>query len=259
MSVSEKSTNRTVGDPENNNDMSLCDLKQIREHLSDDEKNPWCWLFYGDSITHGAAHTHGWRSFPEIFAERIRWEIQHRQDIVINTGISGNTSDDLLREYDWRCRHWQPQVVFLLIGTNDIVKKDNIALFSDNLAQLVQLVRADGAIPILQTYPPIQKLQENPQYLKRYREMPDYNKAIRKIAQRGNIILIDHDRRWRKFASDPEALAARLGEPIHPGALGHLEMAKEIFRCLKIYDPESECCHPCGIPWSIPPIKDGQD
>ena len=103
---------------------------------------------------------------------------------------------------------------------------------------------------------PIQKLQENPQYLKRYREMPDYNEAIRKIAQQEHVILIDHDRRWRKFASDPEALAARLGEPIHPGALGHLEMAKEIFQCLGICDPEANSCNPVGIPFSIPPIKE---
>ena len=235
------------------------DLNRIREHFADEGKTPWCWLFYGDSITHGASHTHGWRSFPEIFAERVRWEIRFLQDIVINTGISGNTSADLLQDYDWRCRHWQPQVVFLLIGTNDIVKLRDLGQYRANLLKLVSQIRADGAIPVLQTYPPIQKIPNNSNYLKRYAEMPAYNETVRETAQKEEIILVDHDRAWRSFASDPVALAERLGESIHPGALGHLEMAKEIFRCLEIYDPEAKCCHPCGMPWSIPPVSEQQD
>ena len=119
---------------------------------------------------------------------------------------------------------------------------------------LVRQFRVDGAIPILQTYSLIQKVPNNPRYWKRYVELPDYNEVIRQTAQKEGVILIDHDLHWRKEASDPEILAAWLGESIHPGAFGHLEMAKEIFRCLEIYDPEAECCHPSGIPWSIPPV-----
>ena len=47
-------------------------------------------MFTGDSITHGALHTMGWRSYPEHFAERVRWELGRMRDIVINTGISGD-------------------------------------------------------------------------------------------------------------------------------------------------------------------------
>ena len=224
----------------------------VRHFAGPDAADPWCWLFYGDSITHGAAHTHGWLSFPEIFSERVRWEIHHMHDVVINTGISGNTSADLLHDYDWRVRHWHPQSVFLLIGINDIVKLDDLDRYRENLLRLVAQIREDGAIPILQTYPPIQKHPEIPGYWKRYRELPAYHEAIRQIAQREDVILIDHARRWQDFASDPVALAARLGEPIHPGALGHLEMAKEIFRTFGVYDPEANTSNPVGIPFSIP-------
>ena len=230
------------------------DLAAIHAHLKAESKEPWTWLFYGDSITHGATHTHGWRSFPEIFAERIRWELQHRLDVVINTGISGNTSDDLLREYDWRCRHWQPDAVFLLIGTNDIVKIDNICLYRQNLKELVHRLREDHAIPVIQTYPPVQKVPDNDAYLKRLREMPAYNDVIREVAAEESVVLVDHDRAWRPFASDPAALAELLGEPIHPGALGHLEMAGEIFRTFGIYDPAAPGNNPAGTPMSIAPF-----
>lgn len=231
------------------------DLDRIRGHFSsENDECPWCWLFYGDSITHGAKHTHGWRSFPEIFAERVRWELRRRQDIVINAGYSGNTTDDLLKEYDWRCRHWHPDAVFLLIGINDIVKLDNRELFRSNLIRLTRQFRADGAIPVLQTCSTIQKHPENPGYWKRYQELPAYNEMIRETAREEEVILIDHDRHWREKASDPEILASWLGERIHPGALGHLEMAKEIFRSLDIFDPDSDCCNPRGTFWSVPPV-----
>src|SRR5262245_38050003 len=43
---------------------------------------PVTWVFTGDSITHGALHTRGWRSYPEHFAERVRWELKRMRDIV---------------------------------------------------------------------------------------------------------------------------------------------------------------------------------
>ena len=55
------------------------DFEKISTHLKTNASAPWTWLFYGDSITHGAAHTHGFRAFPEIFAERR--EFRHSQII----------------------------------------------------------------------------------------------------------------------------------------------------------------------------------
>ncbi|NLF93034.1 MAG: hypothetical protein GX564_04015 [Oligosphaeraceae bacterium] len=231
------------------------DLQCIREHLTGAKKEPWTWLFYGDSITHGAAHTCGWRSFPEIFGERVRWELRLTWDVVINTAISGNSTAELTNplQYEWLVRCRKPNVVMVLIGTNDIIKLDDIDLFRENLTRLVRWIRIDGAIPILQTYGTIQKIPENRNYVKRLQEMPAYNDAIRKTAAAEDVILIDHDLVWQKEAADPDVLAAWLGEPIHPGAKGHLEYGKEIFRKLDIFDPKCGCCNPVGVPFSIPP------
>ena len=37
---------------------------------------PVKWLFYGDSITHGAVHTFGARDYTEHFTERVRFELK---------------------------------------------------------------------------------------------------------------------------------------------------------------------------------------
>jgi len=49
------------------------DLERIHEILRDSK--PYIWVFTGDSITHGAKHTAGQRSYSEIFEERLRWEM----------------------------------------------------------------------------------------------------------------------------------------------------------------------------------------
>src|SRR5690606_6142179 len=77
--------------------------KELVSQLLKDKK-PLNWLFTGDSITQGAKHTHGYRSYPDIFAERIRWELGRVRDIIINTGISGNTTQTIIDDFDWRVK-----------------------------------------------------------------------------------------------------------------------------------------------------------
>ncbi len=136
---------KTVGKEEN-------DLKQIKEWIANKGK-PLIWVFTGDSITQGAKHTGGYRSYPEIFAERIRWEMNRTRDIVINTGISGNTTKNILSDFDWRIGQFKPSVVSLMMGTNDCSNNKDISLnlFEDNLHSLITSIRELKAIPILQT------------------------------------------------------------------------------------------------------------
>ncbi len=64
-------------------------LEQIKKRMQ--SSVPMKWLFTGDSITHGALHTWGYRDYTEHFSERLRYEIGRPRDIVIKTGISGWT------------------------------------------------------------------------------------------------------------------------------------------------------------------------
>src|SRR6185369_2185909 len=71
---------------------------------------PTTWVFTGDSITHGALFTEGWRSFPEHFAERVRWELRRFHDVVINTGVCGERSGGLLANLESRMLRFHPDV-----------------------------------------------------------------------------------------------------------------------------------------------------
>ncbi len=233
------------------------DYQTIQDHMHNKVPGNWIWLFYGDSITHGAKHTYGWRSFPEIFAERLRYECGKPWDVVINTGISGDTSLGLINPngYQWRVRQFHPNVVLILIGCNDIVRPNHGTVddFKQRLMKLVDMVREDGAVPVLQTYNTIMDIKDpgNDGWLKsvvqRYNEFPAYDKAIREAAAEKDTILIDHYSHWKKYASDPEVLNFWLGETIHPGGKGHLEMANLIFKGLGMYEPVGFCSrNPAG-------------
>src|SRR5690606_27446293 len=130
------------------------DLEKLKMILKG--KDPNIWLFTGDSITHGAKHTHGHRSYPEVFQERVRWEISRVRDIVINTGISGNAAGDILSDFEWRVARFQPDAVSVMVGTNDCARQGMTPVrYEQNVSELVQRIRAIGAIPILHTPNPI--------------------------------------------------------------------------------------------------------
>ena len=112
------------------------DADRLREILAGP---PVTWVFLGDSITQGVAHTHGRRGYVEHFAERVRGELGRRGDAVINSGVSGATTEDLLPEFHWRAGRFAPDVVFVMFGTNDILAgEDGVRGFRYRLDQIVQ-------------------------------------------------------------------------------------------------------------------------
>ena len=215
------------------------DLDRIRELLK--QKAPVKWLFTGDSITAGVGHTHGYRSYPEIFGERIRMGLQHKRDIVINTGVSGDTSQDILDDFDWRITQFKPAVVSLMIGTNDCAKKEmSTEIFEANLNTLLIKIRKLGAIAILQT-PNMIIVEKAPERTNLF----DYIAVIQNIAKKGKLILVDNWTYWRETLQiDPEVNVFKnwLNDPLHPNGTGHSEIARLMFKELSIFDPADPTC-----------------
>lgn len=225
------------------------DLEAIKKHVNrTGEAAEWTWVFFGDSITHGALHTYGWRSFVEIFEERLRFEIGHVMDYVINSGNNGDNSGSCLKEhhYQRRVARYQPQVVIILIGCNDIVTTP-IPTVKSNITQFVQRLRGDGIIPVLQTYNTI-KFIENPDsdYIRRimirHGKFDEFNDVLRQIAAEQDVILVDNYKRWKFYTAEPSIMNFWTDDPLHPSARGHLEIANEILRTFGIYDTASKCC-----------------
>lgn len=201
------------------------------------------WVFTGNSITQGAKHTHGMRSFPEIFAERIRWEMHRTSDFIINTAFSGNTTEDIIKNFDHRVSRFNPRVVVLMIGTNDAAVSKNISVeqYGKNLVTLINDIRKIGAVPILMTPTPIieEKAPERA-------SISRYIAEMRRIAAHSHVILVDHWKVWnfdlREKYKDG-VYKKLLNDPLHPNGYGHLEIAWLLFKELSIFDPLEATCN----------------
>ncbi|MBZ4191392.1 SGNH/GDSL hydrolase family protein [Niabella sp. 3A5MI-3] len=200
------------------------------------------WLFTGDSITQGAKHTHGMRSYVEIFSERIRWELGRVRDAVINTAVSGNTSRDLIEDIEWRLLQYKPQAVFIMLGTNDaVVQKDvPVELFQRNIRTLVERVRGINAVPVLLSPNPIVEAKAPERAALR-----NYIQALRETAGSASVTLVDVWDKWNtELAKKYKGLQEDqlLNDPLHPNGRGHREIAMMLFRSLSIFNEKDPTC-----------------
>jgi len=214
-------------------------MKRIKEILSGE--TPAKWLFYGDSITHGALHTFGYRDYVELFAERVRFEMGRYQDVVINTAISGNNSQTLLDGFDWRVAQFNPNVVFIMVGMNDCNIGRDISRnqFESNLRELCGRITALGALPVLQTTCPILP-HSSPE---REPYFDNYMLTITGVAGDLKLPCIDHTAYWRKHFEQNAGLHQMwMNDGFHPNYHGHRVFAELVFKELDIYDPASQTC-----------------
>jgi lysophospholipase L1-like esterase len=212
------------------------DVAQIRRLLAGDA--PLKYVFAGDSIAQGALHTTGWRDYTQLFAERVRFEMLRRHDVVINTAVSGWRVDDVAAGVDWGVLQFRPHVVSIAVGTNDCVDGEaGVISFRATLDSVIERVREGlGAAVMLQTPPPILPLDE-----RRWSNLRLYVEQIRELAEAKRVALVDHYQEWSN-AADGTVPLHWLSDAIHPNEYGHRAMARLMFRTLGIWDNASDVC-----------------
>ncbi|MER7071468.1 SGNH/GDSL hydrolase family protein [Terrabacter sp. NPDC000476] len=214
------------------------DADRVREILSGP---PVTWVFLGDSITQGVTHTHGYRGYVEHVTERVRGELGRRGDAVVNSGVSGATTEDLLPEFHWRAGRFAPDIVVVMFGTNDIVAgADGVRAFRYRLDQIVQRSRDVGATVVLQTPPPVlAEGARTPELIALYAE------AVREVARDLGVLVVDHAAAWAAAAAEHDVEVAPdgwLSDTFHPGARGHHEMALTLLDALGLAADDSAVC-----------------
>ena len=60
---------------------------------------------------------------------------------VVNSGISGDTTDDVLANLEERVYQYNPSKLFLLIGTNDIIEDKTKDEIVDNIKKIIQEIK----------------------------------------------------------------------------------------------------------------------
>jgi acyl-CoA thioesterase I len=104
------------------------------------------YLALGDSYTIGTGLDHEDQNFPSLLAHRLR-EASGIDVALVNLGVNGYTTEDLLREELPVARRSRPEVATVLIGANDIVQGSDEAAYRRRLKQIYGAVRQLGLAP----------------------------------------------------------------------------------------------------------------
>lgn len=213
-------------------------------------------LFIGDSITDGAWGNSGGSSKPS--SERNLWDLNHiyghgyvylcaayyqarypsKDYIFYNRGISGNTLSDLEKRWTEDVIKLQPDILSILIGTNDInvfMKEDKEDFdFEDWEKRYRQLLDAtlkiNPCIKLVLCAPFVAntgKMRESTNYQLRERLVENCATIVKKIAEDYKAIYLPFNCLFRDVIQKTPDLQKSywIWDGIHPTAAGHKLMS----------------------------------
>ncbi len=175
-------------------------------------------VYMGDSITEF------WqRESPQRFNEH-----------VIDRGISGQTSPQMVLRFQQDVIALKPRVVAILAGTNDVAANSGPEAFEDviaNLDTMVVVARAHGVIPVLGTVPPAATFWWRKDFDPRA-DITRLNGLIRRYAQDHGVALVDYHAALR---NDNDGLGPEYADDgVHPNAAGYRVMEHALDLVLKM-------------------------
>ena len=194
--------------------------------------HPLTWVMTGDSITHGIVHTHGGRSYAEHVHEAVRADLGRTRDAFIKTAVSGGVLAGVLEDFDHGVRQWRPDVVTLMIGTNDCSTSRKSAIdtaaFEQSLVTFLTQVREGGAVPLLLTPPPVDTVRAPERS-----RTSQFAAVVASAATRSGTALVDVFSEFTSVARAgfPRAL---MNDAYHPNARGHAVIATRLAHTLGI-------------------------
>lgn len=100
---------------------------------------------FGDSLTAGYGLPES-ASYPSLLQKKL--DADGFAYEVVNAGVSGDTSAGGVRRIDWALEG-DVKVVILELGANDILRGQSIDALKENLARIIERVKAHGATVLL--------------------------------------------------------------------------------------------------------------
>lgn len=171
-------------------------------------------VFLGDSITENWA-----LADPALFERG-----------VVNRGISGQTTAQMLVRFRADVVALHPKVVHILAGTNDVAGNTgptSTADFENNIMAMVEIARANGIRVVLGAIPPTASFNWQPQ-LKPVPTIQALNGWLRAFAARQRLPYIDY---YALLAgASGEFPAALSNDGVHPNRAGYRLMRAKVER-----------------------------
>jgi acyl-CoA thioesterase I len=181
----------------------------------------------GDSTTAG---TPGWKSRIEApphgegdeTSQYAYWLVQsHPEWRVINQGVNGERSDQILARFDRDVLQQRPNVVVLIAGVNDVYQGRPVSHVVEQLTAMYDVSRAAGIPVIAGTIIPYNTATPD-----QNARMHEINNWIRKTADGDSVRFVDT--RTAVAARDNLDRLFESPDDLHPSPEGYRRMAEAI-------------------------------
>jgi lysophospholipase L1-like esterase len=177
-------------------------------------------------------------------------DVTSSETVVVNAGIGGNNTVDLLRRIEKDCLSHQPDLTILTVGTNDMNSRKHIDLpvFGENLTRIISLLKVAKSNVLLTTLLPVYEpylMERHPRTFYEpeghYARKKQYNNLIRKIAEDQKLPLIDMHHIFEATGEIGEGKESLLQnevnsqkkDGVHPTPDGYRTMAIAIYQLLE--------------------------
>lgn len=156
---------------------------------------------------------------------------------VINKGISGNTSRDLVERFDTDVLPYRPETLLILIGINDVWRQFDTPHIPEwavspeeyeaNLEEII--ARSESFVKNLILVTPYY-IEERAEDRMRAR-MDEYGRIVKKVAEKHGAIFVDMQAAWNRLLKYHHSTYIAW-DRIHPNSQGSMMMARTILEAL---------------------------
>lgn len=156
---------------------------------------------------------------------------------IVNRGIGGNTSSQMLLRFEQDVISTKPTVVVINAGINDLANGDGFysQVFTlNNIQAMIDICKANKITPVLSSVLPAKELRVN--RFKKYTDVRftivQLNKDIEKLAIKNDLIYIDYH---TSMKDEHENLNIKYTfDGLHPNVEGYLVMEKVLKETLTL-------------------------
>ena len=186
-------------------------------------------IFAGDSITDCDGYVSYIKSI--LWADHPEWKTH-----VINRGVSGNTSRDLLGRYERDVLELSPDIVSIMIGINDVWRRFDDPLaeahlssqeYRDNLTQMISQAIDGGAKVVLMSPFMIDPNRADEMRIR----MDRYTEICRELAKEYSLIFVDIQAMFDRLLESMHGYGLA-GDRIHPNGIGQMAIALEFLKAV---------------------------
>lgn len=190
-------------------------------------------IAFGSSNTELSWHSEGRHNWVDWLSIRIREQIgQHIQ--VINQGIGGNNSEQLLNRVERDVLSFKPVIVIITIAGNDAQCGFTNFQYENNLRKLCVLLMENEILPVLQTYYcPVYIASPNG-FEEKFKQFMDINRSL---AEELCLPLIDQYSFFEPlYRNAPDIYAELMLDWLHLSYYGNFIMGLNVARAFGMPD-----------------------